>query len=171
MGSVFVSRRQGQAVPVSVVMRVEVSFNLYCKSERAMTGIWQLVFGWPITLRHSLRSAGRDSFNRRKIGQQFIRNIVTLLKPGQAVVRHLDFSGGVFPDQDFKRQIERAEWRSDHYGSPRPGISEDQQFGRTHSQAGFFGFSVVIDDRKESDVFGSENGFYLFHRFRDGKMA
>ena len=93
------------------------------------------------------------------------------LQPGWVVPGELDSSVGSFGYKDFERKVECRGGGGEHDGRAGFGVSEDEEAGGRHGEAGGLGFAGVIDDAEELDAFFFEQCFEARDGFVDRVMA
>ena len=75
-------------------------------------------------------------------------------------------AGLVLGHQDLEGQVEGGAGGRKHERGAGGGISEDEELGVGHGEAGFGGFSTVVDHGEEGDALRFERGAEAGHGFR-----
>ena len=102
---------------------------------------------------------GGESFDDGKVGEDVGRDGVALLEIWEGVVGDPDFALSIFPDEEFEGKVDGGGGGGEHDGSATFGIAEDEEVGGAHGEAGFCGFAAVVDEGKDGDMVGVEDGF------------
>jgi len=99
---------------------------------------------WP----ELVRDCGCQGFDDGYVLQQLLRQAMSLLQIRQAVVGNPDLSFAILGDQNLKREIDGDAGNGQHEGRPCFGVAEHDDFGRRHLQPHLFGFSGMVNYRK-----------------------
>ena len=93
---------------------------------------------------------------------------MAVLEVLRVVVAEPDFAVIVLPGKGFEWEVDCGQRRGQHERRAAFWAAEDEELGRGHVEADFFGFAAVVYTGEDLYVFGAEEGLEAVQGFRDG---